>query len=285
MSRNSVPRNTKMTLPPYLYKYESFSTQSLQNLKNQVIYFGSPLKFNDPYDCALSPNIKNITNDDLEKFEVYLQSNPEQANWLKNQYGKDFSTPLKEMLLRIGKKFIDNKIGDFLKERGVSCFSERKDSLLMWSHYGDHCKGFCLEFSTSEDDVFKKMRKVGYSSKMPEIDIVAMFCDEDYDTIINNLYCTKATDWAYEQEWRAIHSEVGTEYGYPSSVLTGVYFGPDMEYAATEIIALILAGQNEYVKLWKGSRSKESFSVEFQQITYTPYLEAKRKGMLKSKDE
>lgn len=65
-------------------------------------------------------------------------------------------------------------------------------------------------------------------------------------------------------------------------MLTGVYFGPDMEYAATEIIALILAGQNEHVKLWKGLRSKVSFSVEFQQITYIPYLEAKHKGILKN---
>ena len=43
--------------PASLYKYEAFSTQSLLNLKGQVIYFGSPLKFNDPYDCALTPNI------------------------------------------------------------------------------------------------------------------------------------------------------------------------------------------------------------------------------------
>ena len=135
----------------------------------------------------------------------------------------------------------------------------------MWSHYGDHGKGFCLEFSTL-NHMFQKIRRVHYQDKMPEIDVVAMLCGEDYDTTINNLYCTKATDWAYEHEWRAIHSEVGTEYGYPPSALTGVYFGPDMEYAATEIIALILAGQNEHVKLWNGSRSKESFSVEFQQI-------------------
>ena len=276
--------NVNMTLPPYLYKYESFSTQSLQNLKKQVIYFGSPLNFNDPYDCALSPNIKNITEDDLEKFKVYLRSNPEQSNGLQNQYGK-VSSISKEMLLRIGRKLVDDKIEDFLKKHGVSCFSERKDSLLMWSHYGNHCKGFCLEFSTFEDAVFKKLRKVCYSSKMPEIDIVAMLCDEDYDTIIDNLYCTKAIDWAYEQEWRAIHAEVGTEHGYPPSALTGVYFGPDMEYAASEIIALILAGQNEHVKLWKGSRSKVSFCVEFQQITYTPYLEAKRKGILRSEIE
>jgi hypothetical protein len=273
-----------MTLPPYLYKYESFSTQSLQNLKNQVIYFGSPLKFNDPYDCALSPSIRNITKNDLERLKLYLSSNSELESRIRSEYGNTYVDSLREIFSKEKDQILNMLTSGFLQKRGVSCFSERKDSLLMWSHYGDHGKGFCLEFSTA-NEMFQKIRKVRYQDKIPVIDIVAMFCDEDYDTIINNLYCTKATDWAYEQEWRAIHSEVGTEYGYPSSVLTGVYFGPDMEYAATEIIALILAGQNEHVKLWKGSRSKESFSVEFQQITYTPYLEAKRKGMLKSEDE
>lgn len=189
---------------------------------------------------------------------------------------------LREIFSKEKDQILNMLTSGFLQKRGVSCFSERRDSLLMWSHYGDHGKGFCLEFSTS-NEMFQKIRKVRYQDKIPEIDIVAMFCDEDYDTIINNLYCTKATDWAYEQEWRVIHSEVGTEYGYPSSVLTGVYFGPDMQDAAIEIIILILGEHNEDVKLWKGSRSKVSFSVEFQQITYASHLESKRKAILLKK--
>lgn len=62
--------------------------------------------------------------------------------------------------------------------------------------------------------------------------------------------------------------------------LTGIYFGPDMSRTAFEIIALILAGQNEHIQLWQGSRSKSSFSVEFQPVTYKSYLDAKRLRLL-----
>lgn len=259
------------SLPSYLCKYESFSTQSLQNLKNQVIYFGSSLYFNDPYDCALLPKIKELTNSDVEKYKRYLSLNPEVKREFLSKYNNISPDLIRKMFSHEGEALMRIAIADFLEKRGVSCFSEKKDNLLMWSHYGDGGKGFCLEFSTS-NDTFQKIREVRYSHKIPEINIVTMLCDEDSDELIDNLYCTKSIDWTYEQEWRAIHNEIGTEYCYPSSVLTGVYFGPDMQDVAIQIIALILAGQNEYVKLWKGSLSKVSFSVEFQQITYTPYL-------------
>lgn len=261
-----------MTKPPYLYKYESFSTQSLQNLKNQVFYFGSPLNFNDPYDCALLPKIKELTNNDVEKYKSYLSSNSQEMRKFLRKYGSISPDSIRKMFSDEGEPLMRIAITDFLEKRGVSCFSEKKDNLLMWSHYGDGGKGFGLEFSTS-DDTFQKIRKVCYSDKIPEINIVTMLCDGDPDELIDNLYCTKSIDWSYEQEWRAIHNEVGTEYGYPPSALTGVYFGPDMQNAAIEIIALILAGQNEHVKLWKGSLSKVDFSVEFQHITYQRNLE------------
>ena len=60
-----------MTAPLLLYKYEAFSAQSLENLKNQVIYFGSPLRFNDPYDCALSPSIAEPSDEDVEKIRAH----------------------------------------------------------------------------------------------------------------------------------------------------------------------------------------------------------------------
>ena len=53
----------------------------------------------------------------------------------------------KEVKIAAEKSFEErNKIN--LYERGVCCFSEKKDDILMWSHYADGHKGFCLEFIT-----------------------------------------------------------------------------------------------------------------------------------------
>jgi hypothetical protein len=114
---------------------------------------------------------------------------------------------------------------------------------------------------------------------MPVVDIVPILCSGDGEAILD-LYCTKALDWAYEQEWRGIHDRAGTAYTYRTEALTGVFTGPDMPYSGLEIIALVLAGQNEDVQLWRGSRSVTRFSVEFEPVTYTSHLEAKRLGLL-----
>lgn len=267
-----------MNAPLSLYKYESFTAQSLQNLKDQVVYFGSPLNFNDPYDCALSPSIKEPSDIDVERIRKHYLKDPQLNAITRSEFEMTSTAALKNTLVRIGKNVLEEEIKKFLSIRGVSCFSEMKENLLMWSHYGDHCKGFCLEFSTLVDP-FQKTRRVNYTQEMPVVDIVPMLCDEDYGQVLD-LYCTKAIDWAYEKEWRAIHTKAGTAYTYESKALTGIFLGPDMPFAAVEIIALVVAGQNEHVQLWQGKRSKTKFSVEFERMTYTSHLQAKRQGLL-----
>ena len=267
-----------MVKPLTLYKYESFSAQSIENLKNQVIYFGSPLRFNDPYDCALFPSINEPTNAEVDEIRSHYLATPDLEKVVEAQF-QNMSVPgLRVLLLQIGQGVLDREVQRFLSQRGVSCFAERPDNLLMWSHYADHHKGFCLEFKT-DCETFEKIRQVKYVSQMPAFDLVPMLCHDDFDQVLD-LFCTKSLDWQYEREWRALHKEAGTAYTYPSDVLTGIYFGPEASFTSLEIIALVLAGQNEDVKLWKGRRSKFDFSVEFELVTYTSHMEAKRHGIL-----
>ena len=269
-----------MSAPSRLYKYEPFTSQSLQNLKNQTIYFGTPLHSNDPYDCALSPSIQEPSDADIERIRSHYLAKPDLENKVRRSFEKSSSAALRITFLRIGQTVLDQAIKNFLSSRGVSCFSEKMDSLLMWSHYSGHFKGFCLEFKT-DIDPFHKIRRVHYTSTMPAVNMVPMLCEDDYEQVLD-LYCTKAFDWKYEHEWRCIHDKGGTAYTYPTDALTGVYMGPEMPFSAFEIIALILAGQNENVQLWKGSRSKSEFAVAFEAVTYTPHIEAKRQGLMQS---
>jgi hypothetical protein len=47
-----------------------------------------------------------------------------------------------------------------------------------------------------------------------------------------------------------------------------------------EIVCLILRGQNETVKFYKGTRSTTEFKVLFKEFSYTSHIEAKKKGLL-----
>jgi hypothetical protein len=252
-------------LPPVLYKYEALTEQSLRNLKNQILYFGSPLQFNDPYDCALTPNIRPPTDEEAESIRrAYLE-------------GIEMPLSVRQDLSGLsGQAVVGKTADDFLKTCGATCFSERNDHLLMWSHYGGRYRGFCLEFATAFEP-FSKIRKVVYRSDLPTIELAPILLLKS-SSLILDLFCTKSEVWSYEMEWRALHTTAGTAYVYAPECLTGVYFGPDISLESLEIVCLILSGQNERVKFWRGVRSTTEFKVLFKEFTYTSHLEAKRKG-------
>lgn len=268
-----------MPPPPRLYKYESFTPQSLENLKNQKIYFASPAGFNDPYDCAVFPSVKEPTDAEVERLRTYLLGKQDVSDQQRRQLKRLGVPGLRNLLLREGQNVLDQAVKDFLAKRGVTCFSERNDSLLMWGHYGGRFKGFCLEFQTDREP-FVKARQVRYAEEMPQVNVVPLLCEGGDSDEVLDLYCTKALDWHYEREWRCFHNEAGTIFGYPAEALTGVFIGPDAGFASFEIVALIVMNQNPNVQLWQGHRSKSDFSVVFERVTYTPHLEAKRSGLL-----
>ncbi len=270
-----------MSIPEKLYKYHSFDVQSISNLKNQKIYFSDPTLFNDPYDCALDFKLKQLEIDDYEKLLEYYIPN------------RDFPLVQKEALEQVLKKLKEGEsierfpalrsIEESLKasllkirelnfmKTGVSCFSECKDDILMWSYYADGHKGFCLEFETSFDP-FKRAMPVKYRQEFPEMEITKILWDKNPEITFEPLL-TKFVDWSHEKEYRVFHQESGVAFGYPSESLTGIYFGPEIKFEHIEIIALILRGQNPSVKLYQGHRSKEKFKIDFEEVFYTSYLE------------
>jgi hypothetical protein len=269
----SISFEFNMKTPSRLCKYESFNTQSLENLKAQSVYFGSPLRFNDPYDCAIVPHIKTMSDEDVETIRKSCLLDPEIPPDVHAVMESASLAKLRQGFLASGEQTLREQTKAFAAKRGITCFSETNDDLLMWSHYGGRYKGFCLEFDKSKLSEFK-FRKVEYSNELPTIDLVPILCGHDNADNVFQIYTTKAIAWAYEREWRAFHDKAGTLYTYPADALTGVYFGPDIGIESLEIICLILRGQNEFVRFWKGQRSSTEFKVEFEEIEYRSYLES-----------
>jgi Protein of unknown function (DUF2971) len=268
-----------MTPPQFLYKYEAFSTQSLLNLKRQILHFGSPLNFNDPYDCALTPNIVNPTDSEVFQLRDSYLKNDDVPDSARRAFETTSVSELRAVITRAAEAGFQRVVQEFLATRGVTCFSEKNDDLLMWSHYGGKYKGFCLEFDTSAEP-FRKIHPVRYVQSVPPITIAQALLDPEFHPILE-LFCTKAEAWQYEAEWRAIHATAGTQFAYPASALKGIYFGPDIDQQSMEVVCLVLAGQNETVQLWRGHRSTREFKVNFEPFTYTSHLEAKRRGLIK----
>jgi len=267
-----------MNKPNKLYKYESVSVQSLLNLKNQVLYFGAPANFNDPYDCAITAKVREPTNEEVKEFREKYTKIDEIPLVTRENLEKVHGSALKQWLVRAGQKSMNQIAEDNIQKRGITCFSEVNNELLMWSHYADKYKGFCMEFDTNYEP-FSKVRKVKYSDTMPSLSITEALLQNNYEQFLD-LYCIKSEAWDYEREWRCIHNEAGTNWSYETNALTSVYFGPEIDRSSLEIICLILQGQNSNVTFWQGKRSNEDFSVEFESFEYSNYLKAQEQGVI-----
>ena len=90
---------------------------------------------------------------------------------------------------------------------------------------------------------------------------------------------TKHISWQYEQEWRAFHKEPDKLFGYPAAALTGVYFGAAMDFTHSEVISLIIQGQNPNVQFYETKKSATKFAVEIKPVNYMSFLEAQQRGL------
>lgn len=275
--------------PSRLYKYEAFTTRTLQNIKDQILYFGAPSGFNDPYDCAITPNISVPTDDEVLRWQDDFDRRhsplpPVMKVWRE----KTSMDEMREMMLRNVQSVITDKLKEVITSRGVACFSETPDNLLMWSHYGGRYRGVCLEFDI-EHDPFKHAKPVEYLQSLPVLSVSDFLgLDNEAESrpadIAAKLFRTKSSSWNYEREWRVLHMVAGTQYVYEAPALTGVYFGPDIDFTSVEIVCLILKGQNPSVQFFSGRRSPKEFKVEFEPFSYTDFVTAQAQGRKKVGD-
>lgn len=254
-----------LNIPEKIYKYQPATVQSLINLKSQCIYFNSSSKFNDPFDCNIKLKFKDLNEEDEKKLKKYFLKD------IKDEIHKqDLDNFSASDFLKIAKNVTDERIDNLYKNKGISCFSEKNDNQLMWSHYASSAKGFCLEFDT-KIDLFQKLLPVEYVDTPSFLDLIEIITSKE-KYLLRKLLCLKSSDWGYEKEWRCFHDEINKSYGYVQNALIGVYFGSEIEREFLEIICLILQGQNPNVKFYQALKSKDSWNLQFEEIIYLPHI-------------
>lgn len=260
-----------MAPPKRLYKYQSFTTQSLANLKNREVWFSRPAAFNDPFDCAVRVDRRELEDADFERvFSYYKEELPaEEQSSFEMEFRSDgeLSEEFRNQVRNGLQGAFEARVRVNLQSRGVACFSERVDDILLWAHYANGQRGFCLEFDTSYEP-FPKALAVQYSKAVPIVDPVEELVEGDGSSLLT-MVLAKADVWAYEREWRVLHIEADHAYTYPWQALTGIYFGPLMPYVHKEIIGLILRGSP--TQLYEVKRSETDFRLVIEKVQYTPF--------------
>lgn len=107
-----------------LFQYRPAKDDIVNGLKSGMIHLGSPIRFNDPYDGLMRWNDKSVSE---------LLNDSRYGNVLAKHFIIDSDT----LAVSIRNRF------------RISCFSEIPDSPLMWAHYADNGRGFCVEYELS----------------------------------------------------------------------------------------------------------------------------------------
>jgi hypothetical protein len=92
--------------------------------------------------------------------------------------------------------------------RGVCCFSAVMDNPLLWSHYANEHKGFCIGYSLARVPE-PKLHKVVYGgSRSVKTSLIARaLLENDYEAqnlLDQDVLLRKAPSWRYEREWRLL---------------------------------------------------------------------------------
>lgn len=193
--------------PETLYKYRSWSNEYHRKIisENQL-YLASPKDFNDPIDCRIGNNYSLLDSD--EKITEYAEIITTR-HWDKvvqmgldpNKEKERIINELKTDLNSVQKGDDENTFKMQDKHFGVLSMSARFDSILMWSHYADFHKGFCVGFDETkmrESNLFGKGGPVTYDNEFPKIDPRNNRTPEK--SFLQTHY--KAKDWNYEEEYR-----------------------------------------------------------------------------------
>ena len=250
----------------YLHRFQKIDDRSYNSLIYNYLWFSSPFDFNDPYDCNIELDYENNTLQEIEKFgrEVNEGINRFSEEGLLERVNYIANNP-KEISQLMRKQDKDN-----LSEIGICCFSEKDDSLLMWSHYSDSHKGICLSFDFEEDKVFFTTPYcVEYPEKYPVINFIN---DRKSLRPWRILIATKSKEWKYEQEIRIVKDErkppCKQNIEFKKKALSSIKFGyKSLEIEQIKIKSILeKVGGYEHVKFYKAKLKRFEFGMEYEEI-------------------
>jgi hypothetical protein len=251
--------------PPVLYKYYAFDGRHTPAIFGyNEIYFQSADKLNDPFDMKVFYDDKG--------------TRAEKSSWLERNPNSSCSRCTPEKLHAHASRLVrrpsfeSSVLRDYeehdQRERenmGVFCMAAERDNILMWTHYADKHRGFCLGWATG-NPFFARARSVGYSRRALRIRVF----DSAYHRIRAERLglFTKARDWDYEEEWRIVgHNILGVQT-YPPDALSEVIFGCRIMPRKRKQIIKWCSQRNAPPSLYEARPKEKTFGLDIVPVAY-----------------
>jgi hypothetical protein len=125
-----------------LYKFSGPTEYALQNLERGVIFCQHYSAYNDPFEFW-SNVLEGVPDPDTE---------PERFVAATKAWGFEPGSADDENLVEYFDQCSEEQpsFGEWRESTRIACFGSEPDNLLMWSHYADGLRGFCLVFDDTE---------------------------------------------------------------------------------------------------------------------------------------
>ena len=263
----------------YLYKFRAPNDYTLDILSKQKLRFSYPLEFNDPFDCRIRYTYKGEKQDWQQWFDeiklsakhrLFMENILKFVNYDETAFRKRMDMQTERLL--------------------ILSLSEKRDHILLWSHYAESHKGVCFGFQTTtinnsigimfdepalewkwnrynSPKGFLPAFKVNYTNFMPEP--YSRFKDDDKRII--EFLITKHKDWHYEAERRLILpiTNVSNRYlKYNKKVLKQIIFGCRIEDKYKQQV-YHLAGehfQGHHIEFYQAEPKEGEYSLILNRI-------------------
>jgi hypothetical protein len=288
-----MPRSIKT-----FYRYRAFTTNTLDSLCHDTLYYAHPGTFNDPLDC--SPTLeKDSSLDELRSLLSVLirrrvrsevltslgqarikgegatahaekKANAEARNELANiayhATNPDYEVPESEVegALLVGE--IQRELHRHY-ERGVCCFSTTYSSPLLWSHYGEQHRGLCIGYGLDRRPK-PNMHSVVYggSRSIRTSVLIHAFVHDDIAAkkkLDSDVLLRKARGWSYEKEYRLLG--VQGEQDSPL-LLKEVTFGLRCPMSVIHAVAKALDGRGNKIRYFQMYEVRGSFTLRRSEV-------------------
>lgn len=261
--------------PNVIYKYRNWSDDYHKDvLRKNQLFMSSPSGLNDPFDTRIFENYPKFLNDSKSK-EEFVSKSIERNKIYFNEKGisvKDARLILEDRLsnqlkFQVRAEYLGSRTDD--EWLGITCFSEKWNSIVMWSHYSENHTGVCIGFDEKYlrySQLFGKMKRVTYSEEYPELNPLNKSVKSD-----ELKYFYKSKDWQYECEIRALNiyedgvKSVGDRIvqlddKYIKEVVIG------LNTSKTDEEEIIGIARNKGIAIWKCYKSDFKFGIERKKI-------------------
>lgn len=221
-------------IPEILFKYRDWANEYHRKIiHNNELYFPSMSQFNDPYEGKVPYRYdkEDLTADKIF-IKMLIMAKNEHPDWpddILHDYVYEYQR--KNLLFDDShmQKVYNQTIEDIEKVYGIFALTTEENNFLMWSHYSNSHKGFCIGFDTR---ILWELTTGGIGPVTYQRELPTFSLFEHPLMFSHKLLSTKSDIWQYENEFRIIKSGFARKtIKIPPEAIVKIILGCQMEVA------------------------------------------------------